>query len=292
MADVYFSLLLLNPLSLLHFIVRPRSVRVPIKNRHVFITGGSGGIGLALAHLCAREGANVTIAQLEEAKQSIKLATGREVSVFSADVRDYDAVERVIQEAAAIDVLVCNHGVFIAQELEGQEMEEIKFMMDVNLMGSFHLIKAALPGMKKSRAERGPGSIAIMSSQAGQVGIYGFTAYSANTETPGFVRESKRRPQLTRTIAASSGAMKADEVAKKSLNGIQSGAFIIPCNLEGFLLSVATAGLSPQRSYLMAFVEVITAGIIRLTALFFQWNWYRSIEKQLADKLMSVRKNT
>ncbi|KAL0376561.1 UNVERIFIED_CONTAM: 3-dehydrosphinganine reductase TSC10A [Sesamum calycinum] len=332
MADVYFSLLLLihSPplllLLLLHFILRPRPVRVPIKNRHVFITGGSSGIGLALAHLCAREGANVTIlardvGKLEEAKQSIKLASGREVSVFSADVRDYGAVERVIQEAGAIDVLVCNHGVFIAQELEGQELEEIKFMMDVNLMGSFHLIKAALPGMKKSRAERGPGSIAIMSSQAGQVGIYGFTAYSASkfglkglgealqheiiadnihvslifppdTETPGFVQESKRRPQLTRTIAASSGAMKADEVAKKSLNGIQSGAFIIPCNLEGFLLSVATAGLSPQRSYLMAFVEVITAGIIRLTALFFQWNWYRSIEKQLADKLMSVRKNT
>ncbi|XP_011090801.1 3-dehydrosphinganine reductase TSC10A-like [Sesamum indicum] len=329
MADVYFSLLLLIPLSLLlllHFIVRPRPVRVPIKNRHVFITGGSSGIGLALAHLCAREGANVTILardvrKLEEAKQSIKLATGREVGVFSADVRDYGAVERVIQEAGAIDVLICNHGVFIAQELEGQELEEIKFMIDVNLMGSFHLIKAALPGMKKSRAERGPGSIAIMSSQAGQVGIYGFTAYSASkfglkglgealqheiiadnihvslifppeTETPGFLRESKRSPQLTRTIAASSRAMKADDVAMKSLNGIQSGAFIIPCNFEGFLLSIATAGVSPQRSYMMAFVEVMTAGIIRLTTLCFQWNWYRSIEKQLADKLMSIRKNT
>ncbi|KAL0388664.1 UNVERIFIED_CONTAM: 3-dehydrosphinganine reductase TSC10A [Sesamum radiatum] len=331
MADVYFSLHLLIPLSLLllllllHFILRPRPVRV--QSRIVTCSSPAAPAALASHSPTSVPGKALTspsspdVGKLEEAKQSIKLATGREVSVFSADVRDYGAVERVIQEAGAIDVLVCNHGVFIAQELEGQELEEIKFMMDVNLMGSFHLIKAALPGMKKSRAERGPGSIAIMSSQAGQVGIYGFTAYSASkfglkglgealqheiiadnihvslifppdTETPGFVQESKRRPQLTRTIAASSGAMKADEVAKKSLNGIQSGAFIIPCNLEGFLLSVATAGLSPQRSYLMAFVEVITAGIIRLTALFFQWNWYRIIEKQLADKLMSVRKNT
>lgn len=180
MVEVYFSffsLIFLIPLLLillLYFIVRPKPVSVPIKNRHVFITGGSSGIGLALAHLCAHQGADVTllarnVTKLEEAKQSIKLATGRDVRVFSADVRDYDAVKRVVEEAGPIDVLVCNHGVFIPQELEDQALEEIKFMIDVNLTGTFHLIKAALPGMKKNRAERGPASIAIMSSQAGQV---------------------------------------------------------------------------------------------------------------------------
>ncbi|KAL8026242.1 hypothetical protein ABFX02_14G015000 [Erythranthe guttata] len=319
MAGVYISfssLILIVPLALLlilYFIVRPKPARVPIKNRHVFITGGSSGIGLSLAHLCARQGASVSLlardaAKLEEAKQSIKLATGCDVSVFSADVRDYDAVKRAVEEAGPIDVLVCNHGVFVPQELAEQEIEEIKFMVDVNLMGTFHLIKAALPGMKKNRAELGPGSIAIMSSQAGQVGIYGYTAYSASkfglkglaealqqeiisdnihvslifppdTDTPGLVEETKRRPQLTSIIAASSGAMKADEVAKKSLNGIESGTFIVPCNFEGFLLSVATAGLSPQRSFLMAFVEVTTAGLMRLAGLFFQWNWYGAIDK-------------
>ncbi|KAL7123933.1 hypothetical protein ABFS83_14G015200 [Erythranthe nasuta] len=319
MAGVYISfssLILIVPLALLlllYFIVRPKPARVPIKNRHVFITGGSSGIGLSLAHLCARQGASVSLlardaAKLEEAKQSIKLATGCDVSVFSADVRDYDAVKRAVEEAGPIDVLVCNHGVFVPQELAEQEIEEIKFMVDVNLMGTFHLIKAALPGMKKNRAELGPGSIAIMSSQAGQVGIYGYTAYSASkfglkglaealqqeiisdnihvslifppdTDTPGFVEETKRRPQLTSIIAASSGAMKADDVAKKSLNGIESGTFIVPCNFEGFLLSVATAGLSPQRSFLMAFVEVTTAGLMRLAGLFFQWNWYGAIDK-------------
>ncbi|KAK6146096.1 hypothetical protein DH2020_019965 [Rehmannia glutinosa] len=327
MAGVYISfspLIFIIPLSLLlilYFIVRPKPVRVPIKNRHVFITGGSSGIGLALAHLCADHGADVTllarnVAKLEEAKQSIKLATGRDVSVFSADVREYDAVKRVVEEAGPIDVLVCNHGVFVAQEMEEEELDEIRFMIDVNLMGTFHLIKAALPGMKKNRAGRGPGSIAIMSSQAGQVGIYGYTAYSASkfglrglaeslqqeiiaddihvslifppdTETPGLLEETKRRPQLTSIIAASSGAMKPDEVAKKSLKGIQSGTFIVPCNFEGFLLSVATAGLSPQRSYLMAFVEVMTAGIMRLAGLFFQWNWYGSIQKWHATKRTS-----
>lgn len=93
------------------------------------------------------------------------------------------------------------------------------------------------------------------------------------------VAENKRRPELTTIIADSSGMMKADEVAKKSIDGIKKGSFIIPCNLEGVLLSIATAGLSPQRSYLMAFVEVLAAGPVRLIGLCFQWNWYGSIEK-------------
>nr|GLL42301.1 3-dehydrosphinganine reductase TSC10A-like isoform X2 [Ipomoea trifida]GMD66473.1 3-dehydrosphinganine reductase TSC10A-like [Ipomoea batatas]GMD70711.1 3-dehydrosphinganine reductase TSC10A-like [Ipomoea batatas] len=304
-----FSLLLL----FLFLIVRPRPVRIPIKNRHVFITGGSSGIGLALAHQAASEGARqVSIlarntSKLEDAKREIRLATGREVVAFSADVRDYEAVKKAVEEAGPIDVLICNHGVFIPQELDTQELEEVKFMIDVNLIGTFNLIKAALPGMK-NRAERGPGSIAIMSSQAGQVGIYGYSAYSASkfglrgmaealqqeiigddihvslifppdTETPGFAEENKRRPELTSILAASSGAMKAEEVAKKSVDGIKSGSFIVPCNFEGFLLSIATAGLSPQRSFLMAFVEVIGAGLLRIAALCFQWNWYQCIQK-------------
>ncbi|XP_010035447.2 3-dehydrosphinganine reductase TSC10A [Eucalyptus grandis] len=299
-------------LLLLSLIVRPRPVRIPLKNRHVFITGGSSGIGLALAHRAAAEGARVSIlarsqAKLEEAKQAIRLATGIDVATFSADVRDFDAVRRAAEEAGPVDVLVVNQGVFVPGELAKQELEEVRFMIDVNLIGSFNMIKAFLPAMK-ARTDRRPASIALMSSQAGQVGIYGYTAYSASkfglrglaealqqeiiaddihvslvfppdTDTPGLVEENKKRPPLTSIIAASSGAMKADEVAEKTLNGIKSGSFIVPCNFEGYLLAVATAGLSPQRSYVMAFVEVVSAGIVHLAGLFFQWNWYSSIEK-------------
>jgi 3-dehydrosphinganine reductase len=78
--------------------------------------------------------------------------------------------------------------------------------------------------------------------------------------------------------------MQVDEVAKKALDGIKSGSFFVACNFEGFLLSIATAGLSPQRSYFMAFVEVIFVGVVRIVALCFQMTWYRSIEKWYALK--------
>ncbi|KAL0817697.1 hypothetical protein Bca101_074141 [Brassica carinata] len=251
----------LSLLAILALIVRPKPIRIPIKSRHVFITGGSSGIGLALAHRAASEGARVSILarspeKLEEAKQSIKLATGVEVAIFSADVRDYDAVSKAVEESGPIDVLIVNQGVFTARELERHSVEDVKFTIEVNLVGSFNVIKAALPGMK-GREGRGPGSISLVSSQAGQ----------------------KSRPEVTAIIAASSGSMKTEEVARRAMEGIKAGKFTVSCNFEGFLLSLATTGMSPQRSFWLAFLEVITAGPIRLVALFFQWDWYNAIEK-------------
>lgn len=167
------------------FLVRPFPAKIPIANRHVFITGGSSGIGFALALKTASEGARVSILarnrnKLEESRKAILLATGVEIGVYSADVRDPEAVQEVIDSVGEIDVLVVNHGVFLPRELDEEELEEVRFMVEVNVMGSFHVIKAALKGMKRRGTGRGPRSIAIMSSQAGQVGVYGYTAYCAS----------------------------------------------------------------------------------------------------------------
>ncbi|KAI7754173.1 hypothetical protein M8C21_012591, partial [Ambrosia artemisiifolia] len=273
--------------------VRPRVVKIPIKSRHVFITGGSSGIGLAIARQAVAEGARVTILardvnRLEQAKASIRASTGIEVDILSADVRDFEAVKKAVESSSPIDILICNHGVFSPYELVNQEMEVIK-------VGSFNMVKAALTDMK-NRSDRRPVSIAFMSSQSGQVGIYGYTAYAASkfglrgfaealqqeviadnihvslifppdTDTNSLVEENKKRPPLTKLIAASSGhVMNVDKVAKIALNGIKSGTFFVPCNFMGFWLAVGTAGASPQRSCLMAFVEVVFTGVLRIVA--------------------------
>ncbi|GMI90927.1 TSC10A [Hibiscus trionum] len=309
--------LLLLPilLFLLYVIVRPRPVNIPIKNRHVFITGGSIGIGLAIAKQAASEGARRisllarSLDQLEKAKQSIHQAYEVEVSTFSADVRDYGSVERAVNEAGPIDILVVNHGVFYIEELEKQGIDEVKTTIDVNLMGSFNVIKAALPLMK-DRKDRGPASIALMSSVSGQVGTYGYAAYSASkyglrglaealqqevlannihvsiifpppTQTPGAKQALKTMPDITKIIVGTSTALllEAEEVAKATIQGIKSGCFSIPFGVVGRAATVATAGLSPQRSFIMASIEVVFAGLFRFVGLLFQWNCYRIIEK-------------
>ncbi|KAI4311258.1 hypothetical protein MLD38_036165 [Melastoma candidum] len=96
---------------------------------------------------------------------------------------------------------------------------------------------------------------------------------------PSLYAENKRKPPLTSIIAGSSCAMTSDDVAKKTLDGIKAGSFFITCNSMGQLLSIATAGMSPQRSLPMALIEVLFIGVTRLIALFVQWDWYKSIHQ-------------
>ncbi|PRQ24477.1 putative 3-dehydrosphinganine reductase [Rosa chinensis] len=283
MANPNFPFLLL-PLALflllLFFIVCPHPTTIPITNRHVFITGCSSGIGLTLAHRASSEGSKVSILgrsfdKLEESKNYIQLSTCINVTVFAADVRDYEAVSK---------------GVFVTEELEKHGLDEVRFMVDVNLMGSFNMINATLPRMK-DRMDRGPGSIALMSSQVGQIvdNIHISLIFPPTTDTPGLTKdvhsiaEAKKRPQLTRIITKSSSVMKAEEVAKKALDGIKSASFIVPCNFEGLLLSIGEIiqyeSVCKFVSFVMAFVEVVAAGIICIVALGCQWNWYTSIHK-------------
>lgn len=167
-----FGVLLLLALSV---IIYPRPVKVPIKGRHVFVTGASSGIGLAIARQAAAEGARVSIlardrSKLEAAREEIRGATGADVAVYSADVRDEAAVQEAVEAAGTVDVLVCNHGVFTSRPLIEQDMADARAQIEINLMGTLHLVKAALPSMKKAAAEDGtPRSIAFTASEAAQV---------------------------------------------------------------------------------------------------------------------------
>ena len=90
--------------------------------------------------------------------------------------------------------------------------------------------------------------------------------------------ECKERPEITNRIAGDSVGMKADEVAEKALNGIKGGNFTVACNFDGLMLSVATCGMSPQRSILLAFCDVIFVGPLRFFAFWYLRGWYDTIE--------------
>lgn len=85
---------------------------------------------------------------------------------------------------------------------------------------------------------------------------------------------------MTSHIIGTAGDVRsADDVAKICLDGIKCGSFIVSCSFVGVMLSVATAGLSPQSSGFGALLEVLGAGPMRFVGLCFQWNWFTTIKK-------------
>lgn len=309
---VIITLIFILFLALRFVICSPRPAHIPFANRHVFITGGSSGIGLELAKLAVKEGAYVSImardsSRLTQAKLAIANSTGKDVKIYCGDVKDFESVSSVARQAGAVDILICSHGISIPKSLEDSSLDEINHVLDTNLRGNLHVIKAMLPCLK-NRKDDHYASISIVSSQAGQVGVYGFAAYAASkfglkgmaealqqevhcynirvsliyppdTFTPGFEKENETKPEITKLISGSSTAMDAVDVARKAIDGIKAGKFAISCNFDGWMLCIATAGMSPQPSPLLAFAEIFLLGFLRLVGLCYTWTWYQALIK-------------
>lgn len=155
-----------------------------LKGRTAVITGGSKGIGLAIAAAFAGAGANVAITGRDEqalaaAEQTLQSGGG---SVFASrtDVRDLAAVETLMQEAAArfggIDVLVNNAGVGAFGPVGEMSVEDWHTVIDTNLTGAFYCTRTALPHLRKSANAY----IINISSLAGKNWFAGGAAYCAS----------------------------------------------------------------------------------------------------------------
>ena len=154
-----------------------------LKNKTVLITGGSSGIGKALAMRYAKSGANVVITGRDEVKLTSVL---NELSEFRnnviavvADVSVFEDCEKVmsetIQKFGNIDVLINNAGISMRGLFADTNLEVIRKLMDTNFWGTVYCTKLALPYLLQSE-----GSVVGVSSIAGKKGLPGRTGYSAS----------------------------------------------------------------------------------------------------------------
>ena len=99
------------------------------------------------------------------------------MTTHSVDVTDDAAIHSAIASAAkihgSIDVLICSAGTSLPQEFKDTTSSSFLHLLNLNIVGCRNAVHASLPFMKAS-----VGRIVLISSQAGQVGLYGFTAYS------------------------------------------------------------------------------------------------------------------
>ena len=136
-----------------------------LKGKTIFITGGSRGIGLAIALRCARDGANITIAakttkphpKLEgtiySALEEIEKAGGKGLAC-QVDIRDEEmvaeAVEQTVSKFGGIDVLINNASAISLTPTLHTEMKRYDLMHSVNTRGTFMVSKACIPHLQKA----------------------------------------------------------------------------------------------------------------------------------------------
>lgn len=156
-----------------------------LQNKVAIVTGGSRGIGRAIALELASQGANVAFNYLkskdasEEVKREIG-AKGREALVFQSDVRDFDAMKNMIDEIrdkwGKIDVIVNNAGILKDKALMFMEKEDWEDVISTNLSGVFNLVRAAVVTFLKQKS----GNIINITSAAGVTGTSRQVNYSAS----------------------------------------------------------------------------------------------------------------
>lgn len=131
----------------------------------ILITGGSDGLGKTLTETFSKEN-NVIILAINEEKMNL-VAKENNCSYKMCDVSNYKIVEKaiseIIEEYNKIDVLINNAGLWIQEELDTNDSDRIKSVIDVNLLGTINVSKAVIPYMKVHR----DGLIININSQAG-----------------------------------------------------------------------------------------------------------------------------
>jgi 3-oxoacyl-[acyl-carrier protein] reductase len=146
-----------------------------LAGKTALVTGGSRGIGRAIAAELARAGASVVVGYRSGTEEAETVASDVGGRAVQADVSDPEEAKRLLDEAGDLDILVNNAGITRDGLLARMSDDDWRTVLDTNLGGVFHTCRAAARGMMRRRA----GAIVNVSSVVGLHGNPGQTNYSA-----------------------------------------------------------------------------------------------------------------
>eukprot|EP00939_MAST-03C_sp_MAST-3C-sp1_P002700 g2700.t1 len=282
--------------------------RFSLHDKHVLITGGSSGIGLAIAKEVVRRGARVTIlarnkGKLDSACAKLNDEESKEGSPLTAqsaaaDVTKFESVAKAVSVAESsfgtVDVLVTSAGSATPGYFLDQDPSVFENSMRLNYLGTVNAAKAIAPSM----TNRGEGHLVFVASAAAVVSFLGYSsyaptkyalrgfadslrnelrgfgirvsiAYPPDTDTPGFENENKTKPKETLEITPPS-VYKPSIVASQIVNGIEMGDYHLSSpDVVQNLLVTAMSGVSPRAYPMLELAILPLLGLIQLIFMFY-----------------------
>jgi 3-dehydrosphinganine reductase len=241
---------------------------------HVVITGGSSGIGLATAREVVARGARVSLLARDESRLAAAAASVGAVASASADVAQPDALraalDAVVAQGGPCDVLLTAAGSAHPGYFDQLDDDVFRDQMEVDYFGTLHAIRAVVPSM----LERGRGHVVTVSSTAGLIGVFGYSAYAPakyavrglaetlrselaphgivvacayppDTRTPGFDAENELKPPETERISAAIKPRDAEHVARAIVRGIERDRLVITADGQTAALARGAGLLGP-----------------------------------------------
>jgi 3-dehydrosphinganine reductase len=252
-----------------------------LADAHVLVTGGSSGIGLETARLALERGARVSIVardaeRLARALDDLErgVGDGTRVAAEPADVTDPERLEAacalLTAQLGPVDVLVTSAGAARPGHFERLARTVFEEQMALDYFGTLHAVRAVVPSM----IERRRGHLVLLSSTAGLVGVYGYSAYAPakfavrglaetlraelkpydvvvgcayppDTDTPGLARENLDKPAATARISAGMKVRSPQTVARAIVRGIERNRLVITADSGTALLARAAGLLGP-----------------------------------------------
>jgi len=237
--------------------------------KKVLITGGSSGIGLALARQLAARGASVWLtarnaAKLEAARKELQAAAvdpAQKIGFTPADVavesQARAAVERAVKALGELDVLINSAGIAHPGYFQEMDPKIFRQTMETNYFGTLYMARAVVPEMIR----RGKGHIVNVSSGAAFLALFGYSAYAPSkwavrglsdvlryelkplgirvtiamppdTDTPQLTEEKKLRPPELAIIASTGTVYKPEVVARDILSGVEHNRYIVITGMD------------------------------------------------------------